>query len=51
FAVLPWSAVGPEGEDRLATSAVTVRCLQRGDGSLAESAAEDGLIAVCARAY
>ncbi|MDQ1368965.1 MAG: prolyl-tRNA synthetase [Acidimicrobiaceae bacterium] len=51
FAVLPWSLVGPEGEDRLAASAVTVRCLQRPDGSLADSATEAGLIAICGRAY
>jgi prolyl-tRNA synthetase len=51
FAVLPWSAVGPEGEERLATRAVSVRCLQRPDGSLPESADEAGLLAVCGRAY
>ncbi len=51
FAVLPWSAVGPEGEERLATTGVTVRCLQRSDGSLPESADEADLLAVCSRAY
>lgn len=51
FAVVPWSAVGPEGEDRLAAKAVTVRCLQRPDGSLADNADEAGLVAICGRAY
>ncbi|MDQ6617165.1 MAG: proline--tRNA ligase [Actinomycetota bacterium] len=51
FAVVPWSALGPEGEDRLAAAAVTVRCLQRADGSLADSTRENDLIAICGRAY
>jgi prolyl-tRNA synthetase len=51
FAVLPWSAVGPQGEDRLGQSAVTVRCLQRPDGSWADRADEADLIAICGRAY
>jgi prolyl-tRNA synthetase len=40
FAVVPWEVVGVEGEDRMASSAVSVRCLQREDGNLAMS--EDG---------
>ncbi len=51
FAVLPWSAVGPEGEDRLTAAAISVRCLQDPDGALAGSADERDLVAVCARAY
>ncbi|MHB1534272.1 MAG: proline--tRNA ligase [Acidimicrobiales bacterium] len=51
FAVVPWSAVGVEGEAELARSGVTVRCLQRPDGSRAESDDEAGLMAVTARAY
>jgi prolyl-tRNA synthetase len=51
FAVVPWDAVGDAGEDQLATAGVSVRCLQRQDGSLAESENEPGLIAVVARAY
>jgi prolyl-tRNA synthetase len=51
FAVLPWSAVGGEGEDRLASRGVTVRCLQGADGALTESADDPGLMAVCGRAY
>jgi prolyl-tRNA synthetase len=51
FAVVPWSVVGSEGEDRMAASAVTVRCLQRPDGSLADDAEEPDLVAIVARAY
>ncbi len=51
FAVIPWDAVGPEGEDELGRAAISVRCLQRPDGSLADNAEEAELIAVCARAY
>ena len=61
FARIPWSALGPEGEARLATEAMTVRCLQRPDGGLAEEAGsearadgemdEQGLVAVVGRAY
>ncbi|MDY7101897.1 MAG: proline--tRNA ligase [Actinomycetota bacterium] len=51
FARIGWSALGPEGEARLAASGVTVRCLQRPDGSVPMSADEDGLEAVVARAY
>ena len=34
FARLPVRALGPDGEDRLAEQAMSVRCLQRADGSL-----------------
>src|SRR5207248_10240989 len=37
FARAPWSIVGEEGESRLAQSAVSVRCLQRADGSVPDS--------------
>ena len=50
FAVLPWAAVGDAGEDRLAEAAITVRCLQRPDGSLAEGE-EDTLVAVVGKSY
>ena len=49
FARLPWAAVGAAGEDRLAQDAVTVRCLQREDGSLPEAPDEPDLVAVVAR--
>jgi prolyl-tRNA synthetase len=51
FAVVPWAVIGPDGEDRLASSGVTVRCLQGADGSLPESDDEPDLVAICARAY
>jgi prolyl-tRNA synthetase len=51
FARVPWSVVGVEGEATLAESAVTVRCLQRADGSVPEADDEPDLIAFCARAY
>jgi prolyl-tRNA synthetase len=51
FARIPWSAVGPEGEAKLAESAVTVRCLQRADGSVPAADDEPDLVAYCARAY
>ena len=51
FARAPWSLVDGEGEGRLAESAVTVRCLQRPDGSVPASDDEPDLVAYCARAY
>jgi prolyl-tRNA synthetase len=51
FATLPWDAVGVEGEARLAEAGVSVRCLQRADGSLALADDEPGLVAVVAKAY
>jgi prolyl-tRNA synthetase len=51
FARVPWSVIGDEGEKTLAESAVTVRCLQRADGSVPASDDEPDLVAYCARAY
>jgi prolyl-tRNA synthetase len=51
FARVAWSVVGDEGEAKLAQSAVTVRCLQRPDGSVPASDDEPDLVAFCARAY
>ena len=51
FARIPWAAVAEDGEDRLAVEAVTVRCLQREDGSVPASDDEDGLVAVVGRSY
>jgi prolyl-tRNA synthetase len=51
FARVPWSLLRGEGEQRLATEGVTVRCLQRPDGSLPASDDEDDLVAYVARAY
>src|SRR5713101_6812627 len=54
FAVAPWSVVGEDGEVRLAESGITVRCLQRPDGSLPDASVtgsedEPDLVAVCGR--
>jgi prolyl-tRNA synthetase len=52
FARVRLGALGPDGEDRLAEHAVTVRCLQRADGSLAGAGdAEGDLFAIVARSY
>jgi hypothetical protein len=43
---------GADGEDRLAHHALSIRCLQRADGSLAEPGDPEGdLVAVVARSY
>jgi prolyl-tRNA synthetase len=51
FVRVPWNVVGTEGEAALNNDAVTVRCLQRADGSVPLSEDEPDLIAYCARAY
>jgi len=51
WARISWARLGVEGETALAQSAVTVRCLQRPDGSLPESEDEPDLIADVARSY
>ena len=51
WAKLSWNLVGTEGEAELATSAVSVRCLSRADGSVPTSEDEADLVAYVARAY
>jgi prolyl-tRNA synthetase len=52
FARISMAELGPDGEDQLATNAMTVRCLQRPDGSLAGATDTDAdLIAVVGRSY
>jgi prolyl-tRNA synthetase len=51
FARLAWCDVGEDGEQRLKGEAVTVRCLQRADGSIPASDLEDGLVAIVAKSY
>ena len=51
FAVVPWKAIGEAGELKLAGSGLSVRCLQRLDGSLATADDEEDLQAVVGRAY
>jgi prolyl-tRNA synthetase len=51
WAKLPWSVLGEDGEARLAESGVTVRCLQRPDGTVPDNETEDDLVAYVARSY
>ena len=51
WARVPWSAVGVDGERTLAESAMTVRCLNRPDGSVPDTEDEPDLIAVVGRSY
>jgi prolyl-tRNA synthetase len=51
FARLPWAACGPEGERRLNSAGLSVRCLTAADGSVPASADADDLYAIIARAY
>lgn len=51
WARVPWTAVGDAGEDELAQSAITVRCLTREDGSVPDSDTEPDLVAYVARSY
>jgi prolyl-tRNA synthetase len=50
FARAPWDTIR-ESEVELAGDALTVRCLQRADGSIPASSAESGLIATVGKAY
>jgi prolyl-tRNA synthetase len=51
WARIPWSTLGPEGEAELATHSVTVRCLQKADGSLPRADDEPDVVAFVARSY
>ena len=51
FARVAWEHVGVDGEARLKTQAMTVRCLQRRDGSIPHHDLEAGLIAIIAKSY
>ncbi|HQU00675.1 MAG TPA: proline--tRNA ligase, partial [Acidimicrobiales bacterium] len=51
FARLTWDLVGEAGEARLKAEAMTVRCLQRSDGSIPANDLEEGLIAIIAKSY
>lgn len=51
FARVDWEHVGVDGEARLKTQAMTVRCLQRLDGSIPDNDLEAGLIAIIAKSY
>ena len=51
FARIPWRAVGPDGEDRLAQRGISVRCLLHQDGRPVDDPDEHGVEALLARAY
>ena len=51
FARLDWSKVGVAGEAQLKVEAVTVRCLQRRDGSMPLDETEDDLVCIVAKSY
>jgi prolyl-tRNA synthetase len=51
FARLPWDAVGLDGEAELKTDAITVRCLQRADGSMPDADTEKNLVCIVAKSY
>jgi len=51
WAKLPWAVLGEAGEATLAESGVTVRCLQRPDGTVPDNETEDDLVAYVARSY
>jgi prolyl-tRNA synthetase len=51
FARLSWDLVGDSGEARLKAEAMTVRCLQRADGSIPADELEEGLVAIIAKSY
>jgi prolyl-tRNA synthetase len=48
---ISWERLGSKGEQALLGRAVSVRCLQRVDGSIPEGADEQELYAIVARAY
>ena len=51
FARLAWALVEGQGEATLKQGAVTVRCLQRADGSIPLNEREAGLVAFVAKSY
>jgi prolyl-tRNA synthetase len=51
FARLDWSKVGQSGEAELKVEAITVRCLQRRDGSMPLNDTEDDLVCIVAKSY
>lgn len=52
FARVPWDVVaGEEAKAALVDKAVTVRCVQRADGTIPDNENEPDLVAYCARSY
>jgi prolyl-tRNA synthetase len=48
---IDWAKLGPEGERKLLDDGVSVRCIQRADGTVPASEDEPDLQAIVARAY
>src|SRR4051794_6875816 len=48
---IPWEVLGTDGERELLSRGVSVRCLQRADGTIPDDIDEPDLVAVVARAY
>jgi prolyl-tRNA synthetase len=51
FARIPWKILGTEGERSLAEDAISVRCLQTGDGSVPQDVSAPDVMAVVGRSY
>jgi len=51
FARLSWDLVGASEEAQLNGEAITVRCLQRADGSIPDSELENDLLCIVAKSY
>ncbi|WP_346769254.1 proline--tRNA ligase [Planctomonas sp. JC2975] len=51
FARIPYAALGESGEDELAASAITVRCLQTAEGGLPAADTTEDLFAIVGRSY
>lgn len=51
FARVSFDVLRGEGEAQLRTEAITVRCLQRADGSMPDRDDEPGLVAIVGRSY
>ncbi len=51
FAKIAWDALKDGGEAQLRNEAITVRCLQRRDGSLPADETESDLVAIVAKSY
>ena len=51
FARIPWALLADGGEKQLAQDAISVRCLQRPDGTLPASEDEPEIVATVARSY
>jgi prolyl-tRNA synthetase len=51
FARVAWDLIDADAEARLKSEAITVRCLQRRDGTIPENDLEEDLVAIVAKSY